>query len=248
MTKQNFDQGEPRESFIMSYAPVLAFIAGVGLLGHYQPFGMDRLIDKLVNGRSKQEEKEVKNDVLYKDYVLGNSGIPMEVYLSYSCPFSKRFFEKVLPQLKDEYVDKGLLKIIIREAPLFTSHPNEYDAILAARAAAEQGRYWQMIKDVFEEQDDWKHDTQAKLILRSKAEDNSLDMKKFNDYVDHSDLACRLMEAKRLGKELLDINSMNLYKVDGIPTFVFPKNGKNIVGAQPYESFKKTIDEILESK
>jgi len=66
MTKQNFDQGEPRESFIRSYAPVLAFVAGVALLGHYQPFDLD----SLVNGRSKQEKKEERKEDVPKNSVV----------------------------------------------------------------------------------------------------------------------------------------------------------------------------------
>ena len=87
MTKpKNFDEGESNENFFKSFAPALAFIAGVALLGHYQPFGMDRLIDKLVNGsQNKIENKRLEYlfPLEYFDRSNLNSGrVLIETYVN----------------------------------------------------------------------------------------------------------------------------------------------------------------------
>ena len=55
-----------------------------------------------------------------KDIVLGNKNAPITIieYASLSCPHCAYFARDAFPQLKNEYIDKGLVKFIFRDFPL----------------------------------------------------------------------------------------------------------------------------------
>src|SRR5690606_6220908 len=67
--------------------------------------------------------------------------------------------------------------------PLVNSHPNAFPAARAAEAAGRQGKFWEMHDLLYDRQESWSTERNAKDTFVSYAEELELDMDKFkNDY------------------------------------------------------------------
>ncbi|MBS3092685.1 thioredoxin domain-containing protein [Candidatus Pacearchaeota archaeon] len=167
------------------------------------------------------------------DPALGNANAPVTIieFSDYQCPFCERFYTNTLPQLKTEYINTGKVKLIYRDFPLSSIHPQAEEAAEAAECAGEQGDnfYWKMHDKLFENQNALDTDS-----LKKYAQQIGLDTSKFNTCLDSGAMA------EEIAKDLADGTS---YGVQGTPAFFI--NGQEISGAQPFESFKQIIDAEL---
>jgi len=153
-------------------------------------------------------------------------------FSDFQCPYCKRFWEQPLPQLKKAYVETGKVKLVYRDFPL-GFHQNAQPAAEATECADEQGAYWPMHDLLFKNQAEWVGDSLVKELFRRYSEELGLDVAKFSDCLDSGQYA---EEVKK------DYQDGVAYGVEGTPTFFI--NGYKLVGAQPFEVFKK----ILEAK
>jgi len=110
-------------------------------------------------------------------------------------------------------------------------HPKAPDAHAASEAAHRQGKFWEM-HDLIFAKTNWREATADTYV--AYAEELDLDIDRFKRDVASADVKKRIdadsAEAARLG-------------VTGTPGFFV--NGKFLSGAQPFESFKRLIDEEL---
>ena len=67
-------------------------------------------------------------------------------------PFCSRHATQALPQIVEEYVDSGKLRIVMREYPIEAIHPRAFAASKAAMCAGAQGKYWEMHDKIFANQ------------------------------------------------------------------------------------------------
>ena len=160
----------------------------------------------------------------------GPADAPIQIveFSDFQCPFCQRV-GPALKQVFDTYGDR--VHLVYREYPL----PNHPDARLASEAglcANEQGKFWPYHDRLFA--------NQRRLggsDLRQHAVDLGLDARRFNACIDSHKYADHV-EA--------DVNAGNEAGVNGTPAFFI--NGRLISGAQPFEEFKKVIDDELASK
>jgi protein-disulfide isomerase len=154
-----------------------------------------------------------------------NALVTIVEFSDYECPFCKRV-ETTLKKILDEY--KGRVRVVWRDLPL-SFHPRAKPAAIAARAAGEQGKYWQMHDKLFENQEDLVEED-----LEEYAEAIGLKMEGFKAAIKRGDLGNAVEQDAKLAEKL---------GAKGTPSFFI--NGKFLSGAQPFETFKKTIDEEL---
>ncbi len=169
------------------------------------------------------------------DTPLGSADAPIVIveFSDFQCPFCRRFWEQTLPQLKKAYVETGKVKFFYRDFPL-GFHPNAQPAAEATECADEQGAYWAMHDHIFKNQAEWAGDALVKVRFRRYAEELRLDAAKFSDCLDSGRYAEEVQK---------DYQDGILYGVEGTPTFFI--NGYKVVGAQPFEVFKKLIEAKL---
>ena len=72
-------------------------------------------------------------------------------FSDFQCPYCRHFHEQVLPPLKQEYINKGLVRFIHKDLPL-PFHSQAKPAAAAARCAGEQNRYWDLYGALFDQQ------------------------------------------------------------------------------------------------
>jgi protein-disulfide isomerase len=73
------------------------------------------------------------------DPVMGDKNAPLTLieFSDYECPFCKRAFTDVLPELKKAYIDTGKVKLVYRDFPL-SFHANAEKEAEAAECARSQ--------------------------------------------------------------------------------------------------------------
>lgn len=88
---------------------------------------------------------------------IGEEDAPIVVieFTDYQCPFCERAFSTVFSQLKQDYIETGQVKYVVKDFPL-PFHPNAQKAAEAANCASDQGKYWEMHNKLFDEQANWE--------------------------------------------------------------------------------------------
>ena len=154
-----------------------------------------------------------------------DAAITIVAFSDFQCPFCARV-NPTLAQINQAYPDK--VKLAFKHLPL-RIHPDSPAAHAAAESAHRQGKFWEMYDKIFANQREIKPDK-----LREYAKELGLDLAKFDKDVVSPDVKKRIdadsQEADKLG-------------VSGTPAFFI--NGRYLSGAQPFESFKKVIDEEI---
>jgi protein-disulfide isomerase len=157
-----------------------------------------------------------------------NAPIEMIEFSDFQCPFCLRA-NPTVTQVLNTYGDR--IHFVYRHYPL-PGHPNARPAAEAAACAGEQGKFWPYHDRLFADQ--------TKLTdadLKKTAADLGLDAAKFGACVDSHKYKSAIDADVAAGQDV---------GVDGTPAFFV--NGRLLSGAQPFELFKKLIDEELESK
>ena len=124
--------------------------------------------------------------------------------------------QPLVEELKKEYGDR--ITFVHRYFPL-PGHRNSGTAALAVEAAAQQGKYQEMVARMFETQGDWggKQDSQAP-VFRTYAQALSLDMARYDAAVANA------ATGERIGRDVADGRALG---VTGTPTFFL--DGKKLV-------------------
>ena len=159
-----------------------------------------------------------------------NAPVTIVEFSDFQCPYCGRV-EPTLKQVMDAY--KGKVRIAWKNQPL-SFHPEAYPAAEAAMAAYEQGndKFWAMHDRLFEKQNEL-----SPVLYQQIARDIGIDFHKWKTSFDLHNTG-RAIQA--------DVEAGNALGANGTPTFFI--NGKKLVGAMPFESFKQIIDAELASK
>jgi len=151
------------------------------------------------------------------------------MYSDFQCPFCAKV-GGTIARLKQQYGER--LRVVFRDFPLTSIHPQSEQAAIAARCAHEQGRFWEFHDRLFAQPRDI---TPAR--LEEHAAHVGLDPERF--------AACRanprtqtIVSDNRASGERLGIT--------GTPAFFI--NGRFVTGAQPDEVFQRVIDEELQAR
>lgn len=146
-------------------------------------------------------------------------------FSDYQCPYCRRAHPTVA-KLQQDYGDK--IRFVYRDYPL-SFHPRAMPASIAARCAADQDKFWPFHTNLMEVNGDLSDADLAK-----RATDLGLDKAAFD--------AC--YTAKKYESAIrADFDAGASVGVTGTPAFFI--NGRMLVGAQPYDTFKQIIDDEL---
>ena len=167
--------------------------------------------------RVKLDDSDAKNAMGDKD-----AKVTLVEFSDYQCPFCKRVRPTVW-RLVDEY--KGKLRYVFMDFPL-SFHKDAKKAAEAAMCAGDQGKYFDMNRKIFDNQDKIGVDD-----LKKYAKEIGADAKKFDKCLDGGAHAKDLDASAAKGASV---------GVSGTPAYFI--NGIMISGAQPYESFKDLIE------
>jgi len=175
--------------------------------------------------------------------VKGNPDAPVTVveFSDFQCPFCLRFFEQTLPLIEENYIDTGKIKFVYKDLPLDSLHPNARSAHIAAECADEEGKFWEYHDVLFQKQAEWQRlaSSDLDITLSQFAVDLGMQAASFESCMESQDIADEVNQ---------DTLEAARYGTTGTPTFFIgtEKDGFiKLVGAQPYATFQRVIDEQL---
>jgi protein-disulfide isomerase len=159
---------------------------------------------------------------------LGAADAPITLveFADFQCPYCRQWEQQTYQPLLAAY--PGKLRIVFRDFPLTSIHPNAMPAAEAAQCANEQGKFWAYHDKLF------GGENLGDDVYKQYAQDLGLDMTRFNDCVANHKYA-KAIQADSDFAVNLGVNST--------PTFFI--NGLAVVGAQPLSAFTGVIDKEL---
>jgi protein-disulfide isomerase len=162
------------------------------------------------------------------DPVLGGASAPVTLveFSDFQCPFCARVMP-TLKKVKETYGDR--VRIVWKDFPLTSIHPQAFRAAEAGQCAREQGKFWELHDVLFANQQALQPDD-----LKKHAAAVGLDPAKFNACFDASKYGERVQQQMSAGTQL---------GVGSTPSIFI--NGRLVSGAQPYEVFAGIIDDEL---
>jgi len=174
---------------------------------------------------------------------LGNDDAPIVIveYSDYQCPFCRRWFDDSKSQLQTEYIDTGKVQFIYKDYPL-SFHPMANTYAEAARCAGDQGKYFEFHDKIFLEQGKFGNGTISTITtddIKQWATDLGLNTNEFNSCLDTGKFSSAVQT---------NFTEGSASGVSGTPAFLVGTRdgtGQLLVGAQPYATFKSTIDALL---
>lgn len=160
---------------------------------------------------------------------IGPADAPITIieFSDYQCPYCKQWHDQVFQRLLDEYPTQ--VRIVYRDFPLTSIHPQAAPAASAADCANEQSAYWPYHERLFSYEYELGRDTYLKY-----AQELNLDMTAFTTCLDSNRYQKQVLANMDYG------TSLGVYST---PTFYI--NGIYLLGAQPFETFKSIIDKEL---
>jgi protein-disulfide isomerase len=150
-------------------------------------------------------------------------------FSDFHCPFCKRV-QATLTQLLARY--PGKLKLVFRDFPIDSLHPQARRAAEAARCARDQGKFWEYHDVVFA-----GPPQAAPEDLGRYATQVGLDLATFE--------GCLSGGVHRAAVQR-DVDEAGRLGLDGTPAFFI--NGRPLTGAQPVEAFARVIEEELAAR
>lgn len=197
---------------------------------------------------NNQQQGSVTIVSMDDDAVLGDKNAPVTLieFSDYECPFCKRHFTDVYPQIKKDYIDTGKVKFVFRDFIAVPGHnPLATAEAMAAQCAKDQGgddAYFKYHDEIFK-----KTTSNGNGLLMSDlaviAKNVGLNSGQFKECLDSGKFDA---EVKK------DIADGYAAGVSGTPSFFVGLSTENgsiegdiIVGAQPYSAFKTAIEALL---
>lgn len=218
----------------------LSFLAvGVALGLVYSSGAFEDEAPREINVQAQEREEETFEFVSVSaddDAFLGAEDAPVTIieFSDYQCPYCARFAQDTFPQLKEKYIDQGLVKLVFRDFPL-GSHVDAPIAAQGAECVGEEGNeaYFEMHDALFERSAEWSYVEDSTSAVIAIASDLGYDIQ-----------SCMENEvmAEEVGDDFAEARS---YGVTGTPT-VFV-NGRKVVGAYPFSVFESLIEAELEA-
>ena len=181
------------------------------------------------SGQNEQQEPS-KVKVSEGSHVQGSKDAPVTIieFSDFQCPYCGRFYSQTLPQIEEEYIKTGKVKLVYRHCPL-SFHQYAQKASEAAECADEQGKFWEYHDKLYENQN-----SLDAASLKKYAKELGLDTAKFDSCMDSGKTASKVQK---------DFKDGQAAGVQGTPAFFI--NGVPVTGAQPYEVFKQVIEQEL---
>lgn len=176
-------------------------------------------------------ERRIEGDPM----AIGDLDAPivMTEWIDLRCPYCAVFTRDTLPTVIKEYVDSGKVRIEMQDVAFFGEE--SLRASTAARAAAEQERYFEFIDAVYQAAPESGHpDLTSEELIKHARTAGVPDIDKFTQDMAREDLRAAVSQSTN------DASSLG---VTGVPFFAV--NGQGISGAQPIDSFRQFLDQAL---
>jgi len=158
--------------------------------------------------------------------------IQLIIYESLTCSHCADFHKDVYPDLKENFIDKGYVKIEFRNFPL------DMAALNASKIAhCKNDGKPDILHFLFENQEQW--------AKGSKIEDINSNLKKILDTKKYGINIDKCIDNKKVEDHILEdrINAVKKFKLNSTPTLII--NNKKFDKPLNYKNLKKTLEKLI---
>ena len=168
---------------------------------------------------------------------IGNpdAKVAVKIFSSLTCPHCANFHEVVFDKLKDEYIDKGLVRFEHHAFPLDLAALN---AEVVVRCQTNNNSRFRLLGEIYKKQKFWAVGSDINKInslIKKIGLDFDLTENKMDECLKNSDAQDEILNQR--------IEAQKRYKIDATPTIFI--NEKKYSGKVDYKSFKKFIEKNL---
>ena len=161
--------------------------------------------------------------------------VTIKVFSSLTCPHCANFHTNIYEKLKEEYIDKGLVRFEHHSFPLDLAALN---AEVVVRCQDNNKKKFELLTEIYNKQTTWAVGSDINKInelIKKVGINFGLSNKKIE--------AC--LENEKVQDEILEqrIEAQKKYKIESTPTIII--NEKKYSGKIDYKQFKKAIDKKL---
>ena len=161
--------------------------------------------------------------------------VTVKVFSSLTCPHCANFHSNIYEKLKEEYIDKGLVKFEHHAFPLDLAALN---AEVVVRCQENNERKFDLLTEIYNKQTSWAVGSDINKInelIKKVGLNFDLTNKKMDKCLKNDQSQDEILEQR--------INAQKKYKIESTPTIII--NEKKYSGKIDYKQFKKFIDKKL---
>ena len=161
--------------------------------------------------------------------------VTVKVFSSLTCPHCANFHEVIFDKLKDEYIDKGLVRFEHHAFPLDLAALNA-EIILSCQT--NNDTRFKLLGEIYKKQKSWAIGSDINKInnlIKKIGLDFDLTENRMNECLKNSDAQDEILNQR--------IEAQKNYKIESTPTIFI--NEKKYLGKVDYKSFKKVIEKNL---
>lgn len=147
--------------------------------------------------------------------------ITMVEFSDFQCSYCRKFWAETLPKLETEYINTGRVRFVYRHLVLLG--PASQRAAEAAECAGEQGKFWAVHDALFQRA--------GRVPDAETMQEMRLDVAAFHACLGSGRHRERIASESAVARGL---------GATGTPAFLI--NGKLLIGAHPFETFKQVLD------
>jgi NhaA family Na+:H+ antiporter len=164
----------------------------------------------------------------------GGAGAPvvLEEFGDFQCPPCGAMFPEV-ERMRQDYGDR--VRFVFREYPLINVHPHALRAAHAAEAAGMQGKFWEMHRELFADQQAWSKSQDPTPLFENYARRAGLDLDRFRRDLGSPETDARVVADRERAKSV---------GVESTPTFYV--NGRKMLPSETTaKGLREEIDRVL---
>lgn len=167
------------------------------------------------------------------DRPLGDESAPVTIieYASPTCPHCASFHVATFPALKEQYIDTGKVRFIVR--PFIRN--SDLDPAVFMLAECSDTEFYPLLGSFFERQLEWAQSPTPRDALLSIASEHGLTQEAFDACLSDNALFQQMVDARE--------QAIEEFGLEATPTFYI--NGKQFSGAKPIEDMAAEIDLLL---
>ena len=161
--------------------------------------------------------------------------VTVKVFSSLTCPHCANFHEVIFDKLKDEYIEKGLVRFEHHAFPLDLAALN---AEIIVRCQTNNDTKFKLLGEIYKKQTFWAIGSDINKInnlIKKVGSDFDLTENKMDGCLKNSDAQDEILNQR--------IEAQKKYKIEATPTIFI--NEKKYSGKVDYKSFKKVIEKNL---
>jgi protein-disulfide isomerase len=164
-----------------------------------------------------------------------NAKVTVKVFSSLTCPHCASFHENIYEKLKEEYIDKGLVKFEHHAFPLDLAALN---AEIIIRCNESEIKNFELLTEMYNKQKSWATGSDIDKInelIKKVGINFNLSNKKMDKCLKNDQAQDEILTQR--------IEAQKKYKIESTPTIII--NEKKYSGTVDYKQFKKAIDKKL---